>query len=386
MPNGKGLVASTQNPAELVEQWEQIKKVAQELIKTKLLPKNVTTPEQVVAIITMGRELNIPMMEALRGINVIDQKPTLAPQLMLAIINRSEFLEDLKIEQQNSYCEVTMKRKGRTAYTVRFGETEAKQMNLLWKDNYKKQAKNMYKWRAISACARVVFPDVIGGLYLPDEIASHTDTEETMATMEQTAQIAGSADEYDKWLEEFWTKFEHDLELMTEPHDTHKWKKSHTQEYGMLLDNDRQKVDGMLEDKFNELVTGKTDLKAENPTLEGYIELAKQCKTSKEMIDWFKSAQSQIQKDLSNEDFLALVEECKKIKAELNGQAQDKPKGQPPTKVGMLIVYLEEAPNKKEFEHRISEIQKDIKMLNKKERQEFDQEIFNIRERLKLSK
>ena len=100
MPNGKGLALTTQNPIEVAQQWEQTKRVAQELIKTKLLPKNITTPEQIVAIITMGRELNIPMMEALRGINVIDQKPALAPQLMLAIINRSDLLEDMQIDQR----------------------------------------------------------------------------------------------------------------------------------------------------------------------------------------------------------------------------------------------------------------------------------------------
>ena len=30
----------------------------------------------------------------------------------------------------------------------------------------------MYRWRAISACARVVFPDVITGIYTPDEMGA----------------------------------------------------------------------------------------------------------------------------------------------------------------------------------------------------------------------
>ena len=42
-------------------------------------------------------------------------------------------------------------------------------MGLTGKDNYKKQAVNMLKWRAVAESFRVTFPDVLMGLYAPEE-------------------------------------------------------------------------------------------------------------------------------------------------------------------------------------------------------------------------
>ena len=46
----------------------------------------------------------------------------------------------------------------------------AAQLGLADKDNWRKQPKVMRKWRAVAACARVVFSDVITGLYTPEEM------------------------------------------------------------------------------------------------------------------------------------------------------------------------------------------------------------------------
>jgi hypothetical protein len=47
---------------------------------------------------------------------------------------------------------------------------DASAMGLVGKDNWKKQPVVMLKWRAISACCRVVFPDVIQGMYMTEEL------------------------------------------------------------------------------------------------------------------------------------------------------------------------------------------------------------------------
>lgn len=154
------------------EDWRVITEQSQMLIKTGFLPQSIKTPEQAVAIILQGRELGIPTMAALGTINVIQGKPTVSPQLMLALINRSGQLEDIKIQGDSGGVSCTMKRRGRTAHTEFFGKTQAADMQLGGKDNYKKQAATMYRWRAVAACARTVFPDVILGLYTPDEMGA----------------------------------------------------------------------------------------------------------------------------------------------------------------------------------------------------------------------
>lgn len=159
-------------------EYEVLRHQADSLVKTGFLPSAIKTPEQALAIILTGRELGIPAMAALNTINVIQGKPTVSPQLMLALIERSRELENIAIEIGNDSVKVTMKRIGRTAHTEVFGKTEAQAMNLFGKDNYKKQPLVMYKWRAVAACARTVFPDVILGLYTPEEMGAEVSVDE----------------------------------------------------------------------------------------------------------------------------------------------------------------------------------------------------------------
>jgi hypothetical protein len=154
------------------DEYQIIRDQAQSLVKTGFLPTAIKTPEQALAIILTGRELGIAAMAALNTINVIQGKPTVSPQLMLALIERSGQLDDIKVETSDKGASVTMKRKGRTPHTEHFGQSQAQAMGLLGKDNYKKQAGVMYKWRAVAACARTVFPDVILGLYTPEEMGA----------------------------------------------------------------------------------------------------------------------------------------------------------------------------------------------------------------------
>lgn len=132
---------------------------------------------QAMFIMLKGMELGISPMQALDGIQVINNKTTVAPQLMLALINRSGELEDMQIDdpetiKTNQACKVMMKRKGRSPHVEIFSMADAETMKLAGKDNWLKQPAVMLKWRAVSACARIVFPDVIQGMYTPEEMGA----------------------------------------------------------------------------------------------------------------------------------------------------------------------------------------------------------------------
>ena len=71
-------------------------------------------PQSAVAIMVKGMELGLPAMAALNGITVIQGKPTVSPQLMLSLINRSGQLENIELETGKDGATVTMKRKGRS--------------------------------------------------------------------------------------------------------------------------------------------------------------------------------------------------------------------------------------------------------------------------------
>lgn len=142
---------------------------ARVLLRSGMLPPHIRKPEQAVAIMLRGRELGIGPMEALTALNFIKGKVSSSTQLMLALIYRSGRLEDIDMVRGDP-AKCTMKRRDMTPHTATFGSEDAKRAGLLFKDNYRKYPEIMFLWRAVAICARVVFPDIVGAVYTPDEL------------------------------------------------------------------------------------------------------------------------------------------------------------------------------------------------------------------------
>ncbi len=158
----------------LSAQITNLNDTAKMVASSSLIPASLRNkPGDVLVIFMMARELNIPPMQALNGINVISGKPTVAPQLMLAMIRSRVPNSYVEIDARSDYCKCTMSRDKNDlsqAFTTEWDVERAREMGLLGKDNYKKQLGTMLKWRAIGEAARTVFPDVTNGLYLPEEM------------------------------------------------------------------------------------------------------------------------------------------------------------------------------------------------------------------------
>ena len=165
-----------------MEQWQVMTQQAEMLVSSGFLPQSIRTAPQAVAIIMLGAELGIGAWAAINGISVIQGKTTVSPQLMLALINRTGQVEDIKIEGDAKGCTVTIKRRGRSAHSETFTMQDAAAMNLANKPNYKSQPAVMLKWRAVAACCRVTFPDAITGMYTPDEMGADTNEEGEVIT------------------------------------------------------------------------------------------------------------------------------------------------------------------------------------------------------------
>ena len=173
--NTEALVLAEPSEPVSMELFTLLRDQAASLIKTGFLPGHIKTPEQAVAVALIGRELGVPMMQALRKIFVIQGTPALAAELMLALAERTNKIEDLRIEDDGTTCTVTVKRKGRKSpVTTAFSVTDAAKMGLADKDNWKKQPAVMRRWRAIAANLRLSFPDAIGGMYSVEEVAPET--------------------------------------------------------------------------------------------------------------------------------------------------------------------------------------------------------------------
>lgn len=152
-------------------------KIAQTLAKSKMVPTAIQgKPEDIFAILVMGSEIGIKPMQALQSIDVIQGKPTIKPQLMMAMVRGALPGCVIDIKQNEVTGKVTCltsRSKEDLAlglsYEAVWDMDRADKMGLSLKDNYKKQAKTMLTWRAVAESCRMTFPDIIMGLYAPEE-------------------------------------------------------------------------------------------------------------------------------------------------------------------------------------------------------------------------
>jgi hypothetical protein len=130
------------------------------------------TVQDVWSIMVKGYEVGFEPMASMDLVHLIDGKPTIAPQGMLALVYASGLVESIKIEGNEQQCVVTVKRKGQPVHVEIFTRAHAVAMGLDDKANWKKQFAVMLRWRCISAAFRLVFPDIIQGMYTPEELQS----------------------------------------------------------------------------------------------------------------------------------------------------------------------------------------------------------------------
>ncbi|MBF6596325.1 MAG: hypothetical protein IVW51_18000 [Thermaceae bacterium] len=182
----------------IASQMNQLKAFGEILLKSGLLPQSIKTPEAATVIILKGRELGIPPMEALNSINVIQGKPAVSPQLMLALVYRSGQGSIQILERTDSRSVVRAHRKGLSPQDFSFTLEDAKRLGLAEKDNYRKQPAVMLQWRNVAAAARAVFPDVVSGLYTPDEMGAEVEVGDdegmTMVSPQQPREAEGGGE------------------------------------------------------------------------------------------------------------------------------------------------------------------------------------------------
>jgi hypothetical protein len=121
-----------------------------------------------------ARDLGLPPVAAIPQMHVIEGNVTVSPHLMLALIQRSG-LGTVLISEGPGWCKVRMARHdGTTEHEVAWDMDRAKAAGLAGKSNWKNHQPNMLRARAIGECARIVFADVIYGLYTPQDF-DHTE-------------------------------------------------------------------------------------------------------------------------------------------------------------------------------------------------------------------
>jgi len=152
----------------------------QPAIGTGLVPAHIRTGAEMLAVMLRGRELGLGPMQSLDQLYVVNGRVALQASAMLGLIAASGKggwqIEETTAER----CTVTMWRTdAQVRHTLTFTLDDARRAGLADKQVWKSYPEAMLRARAISACARIVFPDVICGMYTPEELRHAVGAAET---------------------------------------------------------------------------------------------------------------------------------------------------------------------------------------------------------------
>lgn len=156
-------------------EWAIMKEQAGLLVKTGFLPASINTDAKALAIMLKGRELQIPPMQAFAQIAVIQGKPAVGAELMLALIYRKFPNAPIDIvRRDDEACIIRASRPGRKETTeFRFTTEQAKRAGLDGKQTWKQYPDKMLFWRAVSDMARALYPDCLMGCsHTPEELGA----------------------------------------------------------------------------------------------------------------------------------------------------------------------------------------------------------------------
>lgn len=138
------------------------------------------TPEQAFVAIATGMELGLKPMQALRNIVVVQGRPTFSADGGFAVVRNHPEYGGIRWEKQDdkeARCVITRVSKGgqlKEDFVGSFSLKDAAAAGLAGKDNWKHYPARMLRARALSYACRDAFPDVLNGLYTPDEINPDT--------------------------------------------------------------------------------------------------------------------------------------------------------------------------------------------------------------------
>lgn len=158
-------------PTTLQEAIEFSKMIAD----SELLPKDFRgKPANILVALQIGKELNIPPLQALQGIYVVNGRGVVWGDLMWAIITSHREFEDSIEEVTDTQAKVTLKRRGRSPVTVTFTQADAVKAGLWTKQGpWTQYPKRQMLWRARTFAARDLFPDALKGLTSAEEASDY---------------------------------------------------------------------------------------------------------------------------------------------------------------------------------------------------------------------
>lgn len=151
--------------------YEQAWQFSEMLANSEMVPKNFKNkPADILIAMQMGSEIGLKPMQSLQNIAVVNGRPTIWGDAVVAICQSSGMLEDITEEVTDDYATVTVKRAGQEPHSVTFSMADAKQAGLSGKAGpWTQYPKRMMKNRARAFALRDKFADVLSGFGITEE-------------------------------------------------------------------------------------------------------------------------------------------------------------------------------------------------------------------------
>lgn len=154
----------------------EAKSLSTTLSKASLLPEALRGKEaDVLMIIMTGAELNLAPMQAIRAIDVIKGKPSLKAETMVALVrNRKDVCRFFKCLHTDALKATysTQRVEDEEPTTLSFTMEQAKTAGLASSDMYRKFPDTMLRHRCSSMLVKMVYSDIVLGLYSDEEVHS----------------------------------------------------------------------------------------------------------------------------------------------------------------------------------------------------------------------
>ncbi|MDD2978270.1 recombinase RecT [Aquabacterium sp.] len=193
MSNVTNLPSTKQQFSLTPQSLEEAFRFADMLSKSNMVPKDYQgNPANCIIAMQWGMEIGLQPLQAMQNIAVINGRPAIWGDAMLAIVRGSGLLEYITETPTDAGCTCKLKRKGEPEVERTFTLEDAKRAGLAGKQGpWQQHPKRMMQMRARAFALRDVFPDVLRGVHVA-EIAQDEPVEKDMGAAEEVPKAAAA--------------------------------------------------------------------------------------------------------------------------------------------------------------------------------------------------
>lgn len=166
-------------------------KFADIVSQSDFIPKDFQRkPGNILVAIQWGMELGLKPMQAMQNIAVINGRPSLWGDAVIALARSSPLCEYIYETDDGNTATCKVKRRGENEQVRTFGMEDAKAAGLSGKSGpWSQYPKRMRQMRARAFALRDVFPDILKGIPIAEEVMDYQEIDVTPGANKQPESI-----------------------------------------------------------------------------------------------------------------------------------------------------------------------------------------------------